>query len=329
MSLIIRLSMRLLAACLFGLQASVALAQYSDLIYDCSFGPDFGGDRTTRGFYVENFPANSLGAVIVSLASAGQAGQFTITMTAREGSYDGPFIGSVQRVVDLTTDVTGTEVDFNFANAPVTPGATVTFAMVVSEDPDDYGYAYYDTGDGTDCPDVSETNGTSPPLDSFRREAVGLLIYATSTTPYSPFVINQGINDAWYYQATAGQGFFIIVLPNQGKIFMAWFTFDTELPPEDVLAILGDPSQRWLTAQGPYAGNTANLDVYLTKGGVFDMPEPDPDTIGPIGTITIVWQDCEHGTLTYDIPELGLMGVIPISRIVPDNVGLCEFLEGV
>jgi hypothetical protein len=138
------------------------------------------------------------------------------------------------------------------------------------------------------------------------------------------FNINPGLNDAWYQQATSGQGFFIIVLPDTGIIFMAWFTFDTDRPDQNVAAMLGEPGHRWLTAQGPFLGDTAVLDVYLTEGGVFDAGTPKPETGTPIGTITSVWQDCAPATLTYEIDPPGVMGVIPITRIAPDNVALCE-----
>lgn len=141
-----------------------------------------------------------------------------------------------------------------------------------------------------------------------------------------PFLINPGITDAWYDPETAGQGFFIIVLEQTGIIFMAWFTYDTERSPEDVTAILGEPGHRWLTAQGPYQGDMAMLDVYNTVGGVFDMAEPVPQTGDPVGTITITWTDCENGVLTYDLVQPMVMGEIPIQRLVADNVPLCQAL---
>jgi len=141
------------------------------------------------------------------------------------------------------------------------------------------------------------------------------------------FAINAGLNDAWFESSTPGQGFLIIVFPNIGQVFLAWFTFDTERPDDDT-AMLGESSHRWLTAQGPYDGNTANLTVYLTEGGVFDAADPPAVTnvVDPVGTITIVWEDCETGTLTYDLDPPGVQGQIPIRRIVPDNVALCEEL---
>ena len=146
---------------------------------------------------------------------------------------------------------------------------------------------------------------------------------------FEPFRINAGLNDAWYEPATAGQGFLIIVFPDQGTVFLSWFTYDTMRPPEDAEAQLGEPGHRWLTAQGPFAGNIATLDVYLTKGGVFDMAEPSAETGGePIGTIIVSWQDCTQATLSYDITPPGVTGKIHLERITPDNVELCRTLVG-
>jgi endonuclease I len=140
------------------------------------------------------------------------------------------------------------------------------------------------------------------------------------------FRINAGMNDAWYNPATDGQGFLIVVWENIQMLFVAWFTYDVERPPEDVKAILGEPGHRWLTAQGPYAGDTAMLDVYVSSGGVFDSAEP---AVGPPvkdGTMKVQFTGCNAGVITYDISSLSLAGEVPIERIVLDNVALCESL---
>jgi PKD repeat protein len=140
-----------------------------------------------------------------------------------------------------------------------------------------------------------------------------------------PVVINVGMMDAWFDPATAGQGFLITVWPDIEFMFLAWFTFDTERPPEDIEAILGDPGHRWITAQGSFSGDTAVLDVFLTSGGTFDSAEPaavtDP---APIGSMTIHWTGCNAATVDYDIPALDLVGEVPIERIVPEHVAECE-----
>ena len=140
--------------------------------------------------------------------------------------------------------------------------------------------------------------------------------------------INIAMTDSWFNPATNGQGFFITVFPVTGQLFLAWLTYDTERPPEDVTANLGEPGHRWLTAQGPFEGNRAELAVYLTQGGVFDSAEPPATTDQDgYGSITVEFQNCNAGRLSYDIPSLGLMGDIPITRIVTDNVPLCEELQ--
>ena len=140
-----------------------------------------------------------------------------------------------------------------------------------------------------------------------------------------PIVINAAMSDAWFFPDTSGQGFFIIVWEDQKLVFLAWFTYDTERPPEDVTAILGEPGHRWLTALGPYDGDSALLDVFLSSGMIFDSGEPEVTTEQLEGaSIWITWSSCEEGVLTYDIPSLGLSGDIPIQRIVDDNVAACE-----
>jgi len=115
---------------------------------------------------------------------------------------------------------------------------------------------------------------------------VGFDDWALSVEHADPIAVNPGMSDAWFDPATDGQGFFIVVFPDAGLIFLSWFTYDTERPPQDVTAVLGEPGHRWLTAPGPYQGNAAALDVYLTAGGVFDSAEPMAQTGDPMNEIT-------------------------------------------
>jgi len=142
------------------------------------------------------------------------------------------------------------------------------------------------------------------------------------------FLINSAISDAWFFPDTAGQGFFIIVWEDSKLVFLAWFTYDTERPPEDVMAFLGEPGHRWLTASGPYDGDTANLTIFVTEGGIFDAAEPaaSTDQAGD-GTMTLEFADCNAGLVNYEIASLGISGEIPIQRIVLENVPLCESLN--
>lgn len=137
------------------------------------------------------------------------------------------------------------------------------------------------------------------------------------------FVINAGLNDAWYDPDTNGQGFFIIVWEDIQLMFVAWFTYDSERPPQDVKAILGDPGHRWLTAQGPYSGNSATFDINVTSGGVFDAAMPAPGPAEAKGTMTITFDGCNSGVVSYSIPSADVEGEVSIQRIALDNVALC------
>lgn len=136
--------------------------------------------------------------------------------------------------------------------------------------------------------------------------------------------INAGLNDAWYYPLTDGQGFFISVFPEIKKVALSWFTYDTERPDENVVAYLGDPGHRWLNALGSYFGDQAVLDITIASGGLFDSASEVTEVND--GTVILTFSDCEHGTVEYDIPSIDQSGTIPIQRIVSDNVALCEML---
>jgi hypothetical protein len=138
--------------------------------------------------------------------------------------------------------------------------------------------------------------------------------------------INAGMNDTWSNLDTNGQGFFVTVFPDIQQMFVGWFTYDIERPPANVTAILGDPGHRWLTAFGPFSGDTATLVIELTQGGIFDSAEPDPAT-GPDGTMTVTFTSCSEGTVTFNIPSVPVSGTIPVTRVANDNVPVCEALS--
>jgi hypothetical protein len=146
---------------------------------------------------------------------------------------------------------------------------------------------------------------------------------------FNTFNINPGLNDAWYFPDTSGQGFFITVFPDLGAVSLAWFTYDTELPPLDATAHLGDPGHRWLTAVGPIDGNQSLMDIEITSGGLFDtsteITRTDPP--GSDGTLILTFDSCSSGTIEYDIPSINRQGTVPIQRVANDNVVICEALR--
>jgi hypothetical protein len=141
------------------------------------------------------------------------------------------------------------------------------------------------------------------------------------------FRINAGLNDAWFSPSTGGQGFIITVFEDIGMMFLAWFTYDSQRPDESTEAMLGEPGHRWLTAFGPYDGNVANLDLTLTSGGLFDSGIPMPDQVND-GTVSVEFEGCNLGMVTYNIFSAGLSGLVPIERIALDNVPACEARSG-
>ena len=165
-------------------------------------------------------------------------------------------------------------------------------------------------------------------------EATASFVSGDTTTAHwgncgENFTLNAGLNDAWFYPETNGQGFFITVFPVLGYVSLAWFTYDTELPPDDAMANLGDPGHRWITAIGPISGNQAVMNIEMTSGGLFDtstqITRTDPP--GSDGSIILTFDSCNSGTVEYDIPSINRLGIVPIQRAAHDNIAICEALQ--
>ena len=134
------------------------------------------------------------------------------------------------------------------------------------------------------------------------------------------FAINQGLSGAWFNPATSGQGILFDIEPGSQFIFGAIFTYDTA-----AAAKLGAPEHRWLTVQGNYQGNIAQLPIFLTSGGVFDQPVPT-NTV-PIGNATLIFESCTSATLGYELDDPPLSGQIPLQRVIAGTEGLCQQLD--
>lgn len=160
---------RLAAVALASVIFTSSLSAAAATLVSCPFDPLGGGDQVTRGFYVTNYPGATLDTVTLQF-EASVAESKTIQLTARTNAYDGPLTGTV--AVTAAVAASATPLVFDFGNVPVTPGSTVTFAMLLTS-----GAApvFYNVGVGP-CAGVTETEGTSPPLDTFRRNSVGVII---------------------------------------------------------------------------------------------------------------------------------------------------------
>jgi hypothetical protein len=145
------------------------------------------GDQISRGFYVQNFAGSTLGTVQLSYCTNGTVGSYTVSLTVRSGAFNGPQVGTTQMA---TFSETGGAASFSFGNAAVTPGATLTFTQALVSGPPG-GVVFYDVGPCpfgacSSCPNVVETEDTTPPLSTFRRGSVGVTITGVPSAPIVP-----------------------------------------------------------------------------------------------------------------------------------------------
>jgi len=140
------------------------------------------------------------------------------------------------------------------------------------------------------------------------------------------FRMNAGLNDAWVNANAAFQGLFVTVFPVLDLVFVAWFTFDSQVPAGNSNAVFGAIDQRWVTGLGAIDNNRAELKMELTSGGVFNSSDPLPvqDTI--YGSMILEFSDCSQGSVSYNFPTAGQAGEFTINRVANDNTALCESL---
>jgi len=178
---------RALVLFLFAAAAASQAAAQVGTLYSC---PNQGssGDQVTRGFYVTNYPGSTLENVTLNYSGGSGNGAYTVSLTPRISTYSGTIVGATQtQVVNYTGAAVLTT--FNFGGAPVPSGSTVTFSQVLVSGPVASPVLFYDVGVGP-CTNVTQTNDTVPPLDSFRRDSVGLTITgATSVVPPAPAAV--------------------------------------------------------------------------------------------------------------------------------------------
>ena len=157
-----------------------------------------------RAFYVPAFPADRLDGVELQFAVLAPT-IYTFRLTARAGTYDGPVIGEstvwfrdsdwIPLESGEATGPDGTPLGgiflasgrFDFGEAPVAEGTTVTFVLeeLATDLPTLYERGPCGQGDAT-CDlcgfEVIQTEGATPPLDTFWRASVGILV----TGPTNP-----------------------------------------------------------------------------------------------------------------------------------------------
>ena len=111
-----------------------------------------------------------------------------------------------------------------------------------------------------------------------------------------------GLGGTWYNPATGGQGIVLSSMWVQGNwtstttLFGGWFTYVPDATP-------ATGGQRWYSFQGDADPSTtvASLDLYESTTGRFGAP-PIVAT-SRIGSVTLAFDDCTHGTMTYHFDD--------------------------
>jgi hypothetical protein len=157
--------------------------------------------------------------------------------------------------------------------------------------------------------------GTITFSDQSQASVTSWVIADSPTTNDGPVNLNQqGLTGTWYNPLTSGQGIVTQVFPDliasgQGLLAGGWFTFD--VAPQG-----GADKQRWYSLQGAVssANPTATIGIYTATGGNFNAGPVVSQT--KVGTATIAFSDCTHGTLGYTFTDgSGRSGYIPLSRL--------------
>jgi hypothetical protein len=135
-------------------------------------------DYIDRGFYISYYPGNTLAQVDL-LFSSRTAGDYTIILTARLGTYDGPVLGSSEITLVLSADQDELFAGhFIFPDSPITPGSLVTFSLSLDGAPS---IPFYNVSTHAAICPVVETQNTMPPLSEFRRDGVNIRVYGDET----------------------------------------------------------------------------------------------------------------------------------------------------
>jgi hypothetical protein len=148
--------------------------------------------------------------------------------------------------------------------------------------------------------------------------------------PPAPVRINPAMTGLWADSNTPGQGIYLDVFNSIDSVFMAWFTYDLQLPGAGARAVLGDPGHRWLTGLGSISGNSSDIQAVGTSGGQFNAPSPALSRVAS-GTVQLQFDSCTTGRAIYELGDPSLSGVVHLQRPFEDaqDIALCErFLQG-
>lgn len=184
----------LLLALLFSVSSASAQLPSTTLI-DCPTGLD-GGDFTSRGFYIESYPGTTLDVVTLYMETLTGSTSFPyqVMIVVTKDAYNGPSVGSFFTTITIGPDQVA--VPIQCGHAPINPGDRLCFRLVINKQPSapDLGYSVPDF-DGPEC-GVIQTNGTTAPLSTFRRNGVKITVTGRRNLEIAPGESIQSAIDA-------------------------------------------------------------------------------------------------------------------------------------
>lgn len=148
----------------------------------------------------------------------------------------------------------------------------------------------------------------SPALSRVFRYSLVLSLFFSASVFADDVLVTRYFSGAWDQPEQESQGFILHIAERPGDTKLGivyWFTYGDDLQTS------------WYIARGPVNGNEINMRLFTA----FDIAFMEDDVEGnanvaEIGTLDIVFQNCNHGTAFYDTPEEYIgSGEFPIRRI--------------
>jgi hypothetical protein len=141
------------------------------------------------------------------------------------------------------------------------------------------------------------------------KRIIASLVLLFSLNAVATIPINAGLSGSWYNSETSGQGFFLDVIEANQTVFIGWFTF---LPDPQT----NEQQWYWLTALGSYENGEAELVLYETSNGLFNVGSAVERTV--VGNASISFNSCDSAIFDFQLEPFNSAGQIAITRLTPD-----------
>ncbi len=145
---------------------------------------------------------------------------------------------------------------------------------------------------------LSKPNGETATASSYFDD-----VYLRRTDSTYRF-IDDRMTGSWYNPDFPGQGFVVDISPSISLFFGGWYTW-TDTPG----------AIDWMTLQGEFSGEVANLKIYRSSGGKF--LDPTEVTTVPIGVAEVRFISCTEAELLYKFDGEGDFTLMPLMRLLP------------